>query len=283
MSEVGHLAHEPGLAGGPPPVGGKPRPNVLTINGGSSSLKFAVYPVVGPSEPILSGRVERIGRGESRLVVNRRSAALEGESHAALAPDQTAAAMLVIEQLPTRSEARRDRGRRAPGRPRRSATSPSRCGLTLGAARSTPANRPTRSRTPARRNRAHRNIRQHIPGVPQVACFDTGFPPHNAQDRPDRADPAQILGTRHPSVWVPRALLLLSHGGAGADRRFDGGTGTGRPGEACGSGAEPGGGARGPMPGHDDGVHSRIRPGHGNAKRRHRPKFECVPRQRRTG
>ena len=53
-----------------PPVGGKPRPYVLTINGGSSSLKFALYPVAGPSEPIVSGRIERIGRGESRLVVS---------------------------------------------------------------------------------------------------------------------------------------------------------------------------------------------------------------------
>jgi hypothetical protein len=29
MSEVGHLAHDPGLAGGPPPVGGEPRPCCL--------------------------------------------------------------------------------------------------------------------------------------------------------------------------------------------------------------------------------------------------------------
>ena len=70
MSDVGDLAADPGLAGGALPVGGKPRPYVLTINGGSSSLKFALYPVAGPSEPILSGRIERIGRGESRLVVS---------------------------------------------------------------------------------------------------------------------------------------------------------------------------------------------------------------------
>jgi len=70
MSDVGDLAADPGLAGGAPPVGGKPRPYVLTINGGSSSLKFALYPVAGPSEPIVSGRIERIGRGESRLVVS---------------------------------------------------------------------------------------------------------------------------------------------------------------------------------------------------------------------
>ena len=179
----------------------------------------------------------------------------------------------------TRLRARRDRGHRAPGRPRWSplhradASDPA-------DARSTPANQPPRPGTPARRNHAHRNIRRRRSRRAAGRLLRHRFPPHDAQDRPDRADPAQVLGTRHPSVWVPRALLRLSHGGAGADRRFDGGPGTGRPG-APRLGREPGGGARGPVPGHDDGVHTRIRPGHGNAQRRPRPKFECVPRQLR--
>jgi hypothetical protein len=70
MSDVGDLAADPRLAVGAAPAGGKPRPYVLTINGGSSSLKFALYPVAGPREPIVSGRIERIGREESRLVVS---------------------------------------------------------------------------------------------------------------------------------------------------------------------------------------------------------------------
>ena len=39
MSDVGDLAADPGLAGGAATGRGKPRPYVLTINGGSSSLK----------------------------------------------------------------------------------------------------------------------------------------------------------------------------------------------------------------------------------------------------
>jgi acetate kinase len=71
---------------------------ILTINGGSSSLKFAVFRVGNPIERIFSGRVERIGRGESRLVVS-----VAGDSHweecAVEAPDQTVAAGLVIERI----------------------------------------------------------------------------------------------------------------------------------------------------------------------------------------
>ena len=47
MSDVGGLAADPGL-GGLPPVEGA-RPYVLTINGGSSSLKFAVFAGAGPA------------------------------------------------------------------------------------------------------------------------------------------------------------------------------------------------------------------------------------------
>ena len=98
MRELGHLAHDPGNTGGPLPIGREPGPCVLTINGGSSSLKFAVYPVAGSSEPIFSGRVERIGRGESRLLVSG-SGGTGSESCDVDAPDQAAAALLVIERL----------------------------------------------------------------------------------------------------------------------------------------------------------------------------------------
>ena len=75
MSDVGDPAADPRLAGEPPPAGGTPRPYVLTINGGSSSLKFAVFAAADPIERVLSGRVERVGRGESRLVVSDAAAA----------------------------------------------------------------------------------------------------------------------------------------------------------------------------------------------------------------
>src|ERR1700679_4127874 len=43
---------------------------ILTINGGSSSLKFAVYERNDETDSLLSGRVDRIGLKDARWVVN---------------------------------------------------------------------------------------------------------------------------------------------------------------------------------------------------------------------
>ena len=43
------------------------RDSVLTINGGSSSIKFAVYPPEAPLKPSLSGELDRIGSDETTL------------------------------------------------------------------------------------------------------------------------------------------------------------------------------------------------------------------------
>ncbi len=43
--------------------------NVLTINGGSSSIRFAVYEA-GETRPRLDGKIDRIGLRGTNLVVN---------------------------------------------------------------------------------------------------------------------------------------------------------------------------------------------------------------------
>jgi acetate kinase len=98
MSELARPVIDPDLKGDPLSGGRDSGPYVLTINGGSSSLKFAVYLMDGPDTPFYAGRVERIGRGESWLVVNGIGGARE-ESRAVEAPDQAAAALLVIDLL----------------------------------------------------------------------------------------------------------------------------------------------------------------------------------------
>jgi acetate kinase len=70
MSDEGDQEQRRGSTGGPLGAGGPRRRCVLTINGGSSSLKFAVFEASGSLERVLTGRVERVGRGESRLVVS---------------------------------------------------------------------------------------------------------------------------------------------------------------------------------------------------------------------
>src|SRR5205809_8147355 len=38
---------------------------ILTINGGSSSIKFALYAAADPTRPLISGKIERIGLPDS--------------------------------------------------------------------------------------------------------------------------------------------------------------------------------------------------------------------------
>src|SRR5690348_2524824 len=88
--------------GGRSQADGSGRPRVLTINGGSSSLKFAVFAAAGPIGPLLSGRVERVGSAGSRLVV-RDADGVRGEDRAVEAPDPSAAAGLVIDLVGRRT------------------------------------------------------------------------------------------------------------------------------------------------------------------------------------
>lgn len=173
MRVADHLTDGPGHAGESHLSGPNPRTYILTINGGSSSLKFAVYPVAGPSGAILSGRVERIGRGESRLVVSG-AGGRATESRAVEAPDQAAAAMLVIEQLG-----------RDPGLASIAAVGHR---VVHGGSDFTEPMRVT-SQMLDRLRRISPLDPEHlpgeitlietfgsaIPGAPQVACFDTGF------------------------------------------------------------------------------------------------------------
>jgi acetate kinase len=173
MSVDGDMSYDLGLTRGPLPVGGLRRPYVLTINGGSSSLKFALYPVAGPSEPIVSGRIERIGRGESGLVVSGIGGSGK-ESHAVEAPDQAAAARLVIKHL------ERDSGL--------AAIAAIGHRVVHGGVHFTEPMRVTsqmidqlRRISPLDPDHLPGEITlietfgSAIPGVPQVACFDTGF------------------------------------------------------------------------------------------------------------
>jgi acetate kinase len=42
-------------------------PNILTINGGSSSIKFALYQTVEPLKRCLDGKIDRIGLAGTNL------------------------------------------------------------------------------------------------------------------------------------------------------------------------------------------------------------------------
>jgi acetate kinase len=71
------------------------QPSILTINGGSSSVKFALFDAADPSTRKLRGRIERIGQPQSRMVVDHGAV----EDVEVDVPDHAAAARLVIERL----------------------------------------------------------------------------------------------------------------------------------------------------------------------------------------
>jgi len=72
--------------------------SVLTIDGGSSSIEFAVYGAAEPWERLLDGMVDRIGQNGASFTV--RATALKRQEHCALeASDHVAAAGFLIDWL----------------------------------------------------------------------------------------------------------------------------------------------------------------------------------------
>ena len=71
---------------------------ILTVNVGSSSLKFALFAAAVRPARLLSGRIERIGMPASRLVITGAGGA-SAEDCTVKVPDQTAAVGLLIELL----------------------------------------------------------------------------------------------------------------------------------------------------------------------------------------
>lgn len=73
----------------------KALPGVLTINGGSSSIKFAMFDPMNLSARMLAGRIERIGLPKATLSV-KSAVARESVCCAIKAPDHTAAVKILI-------------------------------------------------------------------------------------------------------------------------------------------------------------------------------------------
>ena len=71
---------------------------VLAINGGSSSIKFALYPVGEPHSRELYGSIDRIGLGGTRMICHD-SAGIQRESRKITASDHRSAANILIDWL----------------------------------------------------------------------------------------------------------------------------------------------------------------------------------------
>ena len=73
-------------------------PRILTINCGSSSLKFALFAPDYRPRRLLSGQVERIGMADSRLRMAETDGAHKVDESVEV-PDQAAAVTLLVERL----------------------------------------------------------------------------------------------------------------------------------------------------------------------------------------
>src|SRR4051812_30456347 len=147
-----------------------PSDSILAINGGSSSIKLAVYQIGVPLRRVLSGNLDRIGQPGATLSWETIGAADRGRVDV---PERESGVRPLIDWLATRPElaALRGVGHR----------------IVHGAAHTDPIEvtpdlvADLRRATPYAPEHMPREIElieaagDRYPDLPQVACFDTGF------------------------------------------------------------------------------------------------------------
>jgi acetate kinase len=73
-------------------------PNVLTINGGSSSIRFAIFEASQPPRRLLQGKMDRIGSGDTSLTVDHGGGSAPAHIKAAI-KDSSAAIEFLLDWL----------------------------------------------------------------------------------------------------------------------------------------------------------------------------------------
>jgi len=147
-------------------------PCVLSINGGSSSIRFAVYEVGETPRRLLDGKIDRIGLSGTKLIVNDAAGKPQVPGRLAAADHQTAVGFLLdwLEALPAFGLVRGAGHRVVHGMKH---SSPERVTPKLLAE--------LRRIMPYDPDHLPREIglieafRERHPRLPQVACFDTAF------------------------------------------------------------------------------------------------------------
>ena len=163
-------------------------PRILSINGGSSSIKFALFEVGDSLQRILEGGIERIGRPEATLRVKGLKQA-DNVSRLVQAPDHTAAVNTLLDVIEERlgRDALTGVGHRVVhGGPKYSKPQRVTAEMVEELRRLSPFD-PEHLPEEILLIEA---IRRRLPDLPQVACFDTAFHhdlPRVAQLLPIRA------------------------------------------------------------------------------------------------
>jgi acetate kinase len=148
-------------------------PRILTINGGSSSIKFAIYEAGDVLQRILHGGIERIGLTDATFRV-KDSIRRDEESRSVTAPDHTVAVGLLMDWLAERfgREALAAVGHRVVhGGPKYVAPQSITADMIEELRRLSPVD-PEHLPEEILLTEA---FRRGFPELPQVACFDTAF------------------------------------------------------------------------------------------------------------
>jgi len=207
---------------------------ILTINGGSSSIKFAVYGTGAVPERRVAGEIERIGTPEAALVTKAANTS-PGEHRPVEAPDPQRAVEPLVRWLDDRVglESIAAIGHRiVHGGPRYAESQLVTPELIAELKRLSPLDP---NHLPGEVALIE-VLTGHLPGVPQVACFDTAF--HHDLPRPARllAVPRRyeaagvrrygfhglsysfLMGelARVAGAQATRGCVVLAHLGAGA-------------------------------------------------------------------
>jgi acetate kinase len=148
-------------------------PSVLTVNAGSSSIKFALYSPGDPPTRILGGGIERIGLAESKLSV-RTDEALPAERTSIDAPDFSRAIAALFDCLEKRVglDAIAAVGHRVVHGGERYAEA---CVITQDVVSELKRLQPLDPEHLPAEIALIQAFTQRLPRVPQIACFDTAF------------------------------------------------------------------------------------------------------------
>ena len=148
------------------------KPSILTINGGSSSIKFALYEAVEPLKRGLHGMVDRIGLSGTNLKFHEADGKPE-VSRKLVAADHKSAANALIDWLEKKIDFKSVKGvghRVVHGMKHTEPEIVSR--ILLDELRRISPNDPDHL---PREIELIETFRQRYPKLPQIACFDTAF------------------------------------------------------------------------------------------------------------
>ena len=200
---------------------------ILTINGGSSSIKFALFEAGDPLRRTLEGEIERIGLPEAALRVKGLNKA-DDFSRPVIAPDHTAAVGALMDWVGERLglDALAAVGHRVVhGGPKYSRPQRITAEMVEELHRLSPFDPEHLPEEILLTEAFHRRF----PDLPQVACFDTAFHHDLPRVAQTASDPSPLRDAGSAEVRVSRVVICLSHGRTCPPGRTGSGTRPGHP------------------------------------------------------